>query len=126
MRVGLLVAVAVATYLLFPVGAVVESPVFEMGSVATRDVIAPFAFDVPKPADQLARERDDAARSVRPVLVYRADAADSAARRRALQTALRRVDDKLLAPGVTAAGALADVHGEVIVRRDGVEHVVLA
>ncbi|HTG54193.1 MAG TPA: HDIG domain-containing protein [Gemmatimonadaceae bacterium] len=170
---GLLVAVAVATYLLFPVGAVVESPVFEMGSVATRDVIAPFAFDVPKPADQLARERDDAARSVRPVLLYRADAADSAARRlgtildslaaaqarpgndadsvqraaatagitlspaaaeylasparrRALQTALRRVDDKLLAPGVTAAGALADVHGEVIVRRDGVEHVVLA
>src|SRR6516164_5572068 len=81
MRVGLLVAVAVATYLLFPVGAVVESPVFEMGSVATRDVIAPFAFDVPKPADQLARERDDAARSVRPVLVYRSDAADSAARR---------------------------------------------
>ena len=173
MRVGLLVAVAVATYLLFPVGAVVESPVFEMGSVATRDVIAPFAFDVPKPADQLARERDDAARSVRPVLLYRADAADSAARRlgtildslaaaqarpgndadsvqraaatagitlspaaaeylasparrRALQTALRRVDDKLLAPGVTAAGALADVHGEVIVRRDDVEHVVLA
>ena len=144
-----------------------------MGSVATRDVIAPFAFDVPKPADQLARERDDAARSVRPVLLYRADAADSAARRlgtildslaaaqarpgndadsvqraaatagitlspaaaeylasparrRALQTALRRVDDKLLAPGVTAAGALADVHGEVIVRRDDVEHVVLA
>ena len=172
-RVGLLVAVAVATYLLFPVGAVVESPVFEMGSVATRDVIAPFAFDVPKPADQLARERDDAARSVRPVLLYRADAADSAARRlgtildslaaaqarpgndadsvqraaatagitlspaaaeylasparrRALQTALRRVDDKLLAPGVTAAGALADVHGEVIVRRDGTDRVMLA
>jgi putative nucleotidyltransferase with HDIG domain len=173
MRAGLLVAVAVATYLLFPIGAVVESPVFEMGSVATRDVIAPFAFDVPKPADQLARERDDAARSVRPVLVYRSDAADSAGRRlgvildslaaaqarpgndadsvqraaasagitlspaaaeylanptrrRAVLAALRRVYDKLLDPGVTAAGALADVHGEVIVRRDGVERVMLA
>ena len=172
-RIALLLTVAVVTYVLFPVGAVVESPVFEIGSVATRDVIAPFPFDVPKPADQLARERQDAVASIRPVFVYRADASDSAvtrlnavvdslvaaaarpgndadsiqraaasagiplspvaaqylanpARRRAVQTALQRVYEKLLPDGITTAGALADVHGEVVVRRDDVERVVLA
>ena len=171
-RGGVLLAVAIATYLLFPTGAAVESPVFEVGSVATRDVIAPFAFDVPKPAEQLAHERDDAVRSVRPVLAYRASASDSATRhlgrlmdslaaatsgtpgggegvqraaatagitltpaeaqylssgprRRAMGEALRRVFERPLAAGVAGAGALSDVRGEVVVRRDGVERAVL-
>ncbi|HUO52694.1 MAG TPA: HDIG domain-containing protein [Gemmatimonadaceae bacterium] len=173
-RAALLLGLAVATYALFPAGAAVESPIFEVGSVATRDIIAPFAFTVPKPADQLARERDDAMRSVRPVLVYRAFAVDSTvkrtsrvldslgaaaaaaggggaveavqraggaagialaapeaqylaspARRRAEGEALRRVFERQLAAGVVAA-LPADARGEVIVRRAGVERVVLA
>jgi len=169
-RIALLVAVAALTYALFPVGGVVESPIFEVGSVATRDVIAPFAFAVPKPADQLAREREDAVRSVRPVLLYRPSAADSATkrlgrlmdtlaaaapqgadavqgaaqalgvtlspvqgaylasavRRRAMQEALRRVFERMLAPGVAAAGAIGETTGEVVVRGEGGDRVVAA
>ncbi|HLB09371.1 MAG TPA: hypothetical protein VK617_07535, partial [Gemmatimonadaceae bacterium] len=39
-RVALLLVVALLTYLLFPTSAAVDSPIFEIGSVATQNVIA--------------------------------------------------------------------------------------
>jgi hypothetical protein len=45
-RIGLLVVLAVLTFLLFPSAPAVDSPIFEVGSVATDNVIAPFAFTV--------------------------------------------------------------------------------
>ncbi|MEJ7809037.1 MAG: HDIG domain-containing metalloprotein [Gemmatimonadaceae bacterium] len=79
-RAGLLFAVAIATYILFPAAPAVDIPIFEVGSVATDNVIAPYAFAVPKPGDVLARERDEAARSVRPIFVYAPAALDSSLR----------------------------------------------
>lgn len=76
-RVGLLIATAALTYLLFPAAPAVQTPIWEVGSVAASDVIAPFGFLVPKSPEELTRERDELARSVKPVLVYRPAALDS-------------------------------------------------
>lgn len=95
-RVAVLLLLAVLTYLLFPSAPAVESPIFEVGSVATDNVIAPFAFNVPKSPAQLEREREELARSVKPILDYRPAALDSA------QGQLRVLEDSL-------ASALQDV-----------------
>jgi putative nucleotidyltransferase with HDIG domain len=97
-RVGILLLVALATYLLFPVGAAVDSPIFEVGSVATRDVIAPFAFDVPKAPADLARERDEIARTVRPILNFDLAALDTTLSR------LGRLMDSLNEAGARSPG----------------------
>ena len=41
---ALVIALPMATYALFPSSPAVESPLFEVGAVATDNVIAPFAF----------------------------------------------------------------------------------
>lgn len=79
-RIGLAVAVAVTTYLLFPAAPAVDIPMYEVGSVATDNVIAPFEFTVPKAPAQLSREQDDAARTAEPVFAYIPAALDSAER----------------------------------------------
>ncbi|MBA2684943.1 MAG: HDIG domain-containing protein [Gemmatimonadaceae bacterium] len=76
-RVGLLLVVALVTYLLFPTSAAVDSPIFEIGSVATENVIAPFAFTVPKSSADLRNEREELARSAKPIFVYSSAALDS-------------------------------------------------
>ncbi len=78
LRIALLVLLAVVTYLLFPNAPAVDSPIFEVGSVATENVIAPFAFVVPKSPAALAQEREELAQSVKPILEYRPAALDSA------------------------------------------------
>ncbi|HEY9450670.1 MAG TPA: HDIG domain-containing metalloprotein [Gemmatimonadaceae bacterium] len=79
-RVGLLLALAVVTYLLFPNAPAVDSPIFEVGSVATKNVIAPFEFTVPKSNEDLAKERDELARSTKPIFDYSPAALDSSQR----------------------------------------------
>jgi len=76
-RIALLLAVALVTYLLFPTSAAVDSPIFEIGSVATQNVIAPFAFTVPKSSADLRNEREELARSARPIFIYSPAALDS-------------------------------------------------
>ena len=66
-RVALLLAVALITYVLFPTSAAVDSPIFEIGSVATQNVIAPFGFTVPKSFTDLHEEREQLARSAKPI-----------------------------------------------------------
>ncbi|MGH7647142.1 MAG: hypothetical protein ACREND_03415 [Gemmatimonadaceae bacterium] len=78
LRIALLVSLAVVTYLLFPNAPAVDSPIFEVGSVATENVIAPFEFVVPKSPPALAEERNELAQSVKPILEYRQPALDSA------------------------------------------------
>ena len=77
-RIGLLVVLAVLTYLLFPSAPAVDSPIFEVGSVATDNVIAPFAFTVKKTDAELLRERDELSHSVKPLFNFRQAALDSA------------------------------------------------
>ena len=76
-RIALLLAVALVTYLLFPTSAAVDSPIFEIGSVATQNVIAPFGFTVRKSETDLRDEREQLARSAKPIFDYSAAALDS-------------------------------------------------
>lgn len=77
LRGGVLLALAVATWLLFPSASEPGAPVLERGVVAPADVIARVGFQIPKTEDELRQERDEAARGVPPVLDYVPQAADS-------------------------------------------------
>ena len=63
-RVLLALGLAVATFLMFPGSPIGEIPFHRVGAVAREDVIAPFAFRVPKSPPDLERERTDAMRRV--------------------------------------------------------------
>ncbi|HYJ79844.1 MAG TPA: hypothetical protein VEW03_09600, partial [Longimicrobiaceae bacterium] len=76
-RVAVLLAVSIAVYLLFPTGAAPGPAVLERGTVATDDVVARIAFQIPKTEDELRREQEEAARGVPPVYDYDPAAADS-------------------------------------------------
>lgn len=77
LRALVLLGVAFAVYLLFPGAQTSDVPVLERGVVAREDVIAQVEFTVPKPPEELRREREEAARGVPPVFEYRPAAADS-------------------------------------------------
>src|SRR4029079_6433102 len=77
-RIGLAAALAVLTVALFPSSPAIDFPIYEVGSVASDNVIAPFAFRVLKTQTELDGERSGVARAVEPVLDYRAAALDSA------------------------------------------------
>jgi cyclic-di-AMP phosphodiesterase PgpH len=79
-RVAVAVAIAVLTFLLFPSSPAVDFPIYEVGSVATDNVIAPFAFKVLKTEPELVAERNTAERSVEPVYSMVPPALDSARR----------------------------------------------
>src|SRR6185437_1790772 len=79
-RIGVAAALAVLTYLLFPASPAVDFPVYEVGSVASDNVIAPFAFHVLKTPAELANERDLAVRGVEPVFDFAPAALDTARR----------------------------------------------
>jgi putative nucleotidyltransferase with HDIG domain len=76
-RWGLLVALALLTYLLYPVARTFDTPVLDVGHVSTVDVVAPFAFRVPKSPAEIEREASALAATVRPIFQYRAAGADS-------------------------------------------------
>lgn len=81
-------ALALFTFALFPSVPASDTPVYDVGSVAPEDVVAPFAFRVPKTRAELSSERAEAARSVPPVFVRRPDGLDTArARLAALELA---------------------------------------
>jgi putative nucleotidyltransferase with HDIG domain len=85
-RIALALGLAVFTYLLFPASPAVDFPVYEVGSVASDNVIAPFAFSVPKTESELTKERDAAAATVEPVFDYVPAALDSTRRQFAALT----------------------------------------
>jgi len=77
-RILIVLAIACAVPLLFRSRTLPETVDVQEGAVATEDVIAAFDFTVPKPADQLAMERQDAERLVLPVYILDVSAADTA------------------------------------------------
>ena len=77
-RISLAIAVAILTYLLFPASPAIDFPVYEVGSVASDNVIAPFAFRVLKSDAELKAERDAVVRGVEPVYLFVPAALDSA------------------------------------------------
>jgi cyclic-di-AMP phosphodiesterase PgpH len=95
-RALFVVGLAIATYILFPASPAVDVPIFEVGAVANQDVIAPFAFTVRKSEAELAKEREELARSAKPIFTYSSAARDSA---------LRVLDEFMTAAGNAARGA---------------------
>jgi hypothetical protein len=77
-RVAIGAALAVLTYALFPASPAIDLPVYEVGSVAADNVIAPFQFRVMKTPAELRTEQDAAVRTVEPVFTYVPAALDSA------------------------------------------------
>jgi cyclic-di-AMP phosphodiesterase PgpH len=77
-RVGLGVALAVLTYVLFPAAPAIDFPIYEVGSVASDNVIAPFAFRVLKNERELEDEQRAVMRGVEPVYDFVPAALDSA------------------------------------------------
>jgi hypothetical protein len=167
-RLLLGVGLAVLTYALFPEAPATQIPIYEVGAVASDNVIAPFAYDVPKTEAELHREREDVARAAQPVFRFVPEAADtstamldaleealaqsvamrpqniaaieraarpygivltpqeaaylgSPTRQERLLSSVRRVFDRWVAGGVVPTGAVDQLRGEVMLRRDSVE-----
>jgi cyclic-di-AMP phosphodiesterase PgpH len=95
-RSGVALVVAIVTFGLFPASPAVDYPLLEIGSVAPDNVIAPVAYTVPKTEEELARERQNVARSVAPIIAYVPEALDSA---RADIVALERALDSVASAG---------------------------
>jgi cyclic-di-AMP phosphodiesterase PgpH len=72
------VGLAALSYLGFPSSATNVAPLLAPGAVADRDVIAPFTFPVNKSDQELAREAEELAASVKPIYQYQDRALDSA------------------------------------------------
>jgi putative nucleotidyltransferase with HDIG domain len=77
-RVGVAAALAILTYILFPAAPAVDLPVYEVGSVASDNVIAPFAFRVLKTAPELKAEQTAVVRNIEPVYNFVPAALDTA------------------------------------------------
>jgi putative nucleotidyltransferase with HDIG domain len=77
-RLGIALVLAVVTYLLFPSAPATDFPIYEVGSVASDNVIAPFAFRVMQSPADLAKAQESAVQSVDPVYDYVPAALDSA------------------------------------------------
>ncbi|HET9454174.1 MAG TPA: HDIG domain-containing protein [Gemmatimonadaceae bacterium] len=77
-RLVLAVGLAFFTFALFPESPATEVPIHEVGAVAPDNVIAPFAFTVPKTDAELRREREDVERAAEPVFRSAPAALDTA------------------------------------------------
>src|SRR5437763_5932736 len=71
-------ALALLTYLAFPSSANNVAPLLQPGAVAEHEVIAPFTFPVNKSDQELAREAEELAGTVRPIYEFQQRALDSA------------------------------------------------
>ncbi len=72
-----LALLAAVTYVLYPDTGSTQAPLMEVGEVAQADVVAPFAFYVPKSPAEIQREADALAATVRPIYEFQPEAVDS-------------------------------------------------
>ena len=63
----------------FPTSTTDVAPLLEVGAVASRDVVAPFTFVVPKTDSDLVREAEELAQSAQPIYEFRERTFDSVA-----------------------------------------------
>ncbi len=110
-RIALVVILTLLTYALFPAVPAANYPVYEVGSVASDNVIAPFAFRVMKSDAELQRERDAMARTVEPVYAFVPSALDTAQRQlHAFGTALAGAYAAKRRDTATVQGVAAQFH----------------
>ncbi|HEX5962626.1 MAG TPA: HDIG domain-containing protein [Gemmatimonadales bacterium] len=72
-----LLAVALLTYLAFPPPIGIGAPVPALGEISKRGVVAPFAYEVRKSPEEIAREGQSRALTAQPVYRFSATAYDS-------------------------------------------------
>ena len=72
-----LLAVAVLTYFAFPPHVGIGTPIPSTGQISKRAVIAPFAYDVRKSPEEIAREGESRALTAQPVYRFSPTAYDS-------------------------------------------------
>jgi putative nucleotidyltransferase with HDIG domain len=77
-RWGPLLALALLTYFAFPPHVGIGSPIPSTGQISRRAVIAPFAYDVRKSPEEIAREGESRALTAQPVYRFSPTAYDSA------------------------------------------------
>ena len=99
-----LLAVALLTYLAFPPPIGIGAPVPAVGEISKRAVVAPFAFEVRKSPEEIAREGQSRALTAQPVYRFSATAYDSSlASARAFFADLERAGESGGADAVEAA-----------------------
>ena len=111
-RIGVAFALAILTYILFPAAPAVDLPVYEVGSVASDNVIAPFAFRVLKTTPELKAEQTAIVRNIEPVYNFVPAALDTA--RQALASFSAAIADaatSTTAPPVAAVQRAASTWG---------------
>lgn len=102
---------AVLVFVAFPSSAGNTAPVLDPGTVADRDLIAPFTFPVNKSDEELAREAEELASSVKPIYEFQPRALDSAvAAMHAFFTALETAADQGGASAILAAAKAQGVN----------------
>src|SRR2546425_331684 len=103
------VGLALLAYIVFPSSATNVAPLLEPGAVADRDVIAPLTFPVNKSDQELAREAEELAGTVKPIYQYQERALDSA--KIAMQAFFSSVETAADQGGATAILQVAKAHG---------------
>ncbi|HEY8469675.1 MAG TPA: HDIG domain-containing metalloprotein [Longimicrobiales bacterium] len=105
-RVLLLMGLALAVSILFPVSPVQDFPVLEKGMVAEEDIIAQVGFPIFKSELELERERAEAAAGVPPILDYVPSAVDTVRER--VETFLASLEAAVDSAAAGDADALAE------------------
>src|SRR5690606_22433790 len=106
-RALLVLALAFAVSLLFPVSPVRDFPVLEKGMVAGEDIIAEFGVSIFKSELELQRERAEAAAGVPPILDYDASAVDTVRER--VNAFLAQIEAVADSAEASRRDALADI-----------------
>src|SRR2546427_5405988 len=103
------IGLALLAYIVFPSSATNVAPLLEPGAVADRDVIAPLTFPVNKSDQELAREAEELAGTVKPIYQYQERALDSA--KIAMHAFFSSVETAADQGGATAILQVAKAHG---------------
>jgi len=98
---------AMLTYTLYPVARVVDAPIVEAGQVAPSEVLAPFEFAVRKSPQEVARDAEALANTVRPIYEYASAVPDSVRRR--IDALFAGLDTAGSAAAISDAAAAAGV-----------------
>lgn len=108
-RALVVLVLSVGIGMLFPAEPGVPIGRWSADTVAERDVLAEIAFDVPKPAADLAGQRREAMAAVAPTFLYRPSAQDSVLA--ALDALFARLDTAAATSGTAGAAAVLEDAG---------------
>ncbi len=117
-RAGMVVIIAAAVPLMFPQSGPGGFDGINPGSVARQTINADFDFDVPKDADRLREQQDEAEAAVTPILRFESTRADSSIERAnaffaQLDSVIPAAEARIAEEGLEAPAGASLVRGEV-------------